>query len=416
MAAGPVLIAGGGIGGLTAALCLARAGIETVLLEQAAAFGEVGAGVQISPNASLILHRLGLAAPLAACASQPAGIEYRHWRTGRRIARWAFADRWNTPYYQLHRADLLRVLVHAARQTPGLTLRLDARVDGFARRDDGIRAIVGTESEETVGSALIGADGIHSAVRRQLFPVAESRFAGHIAWRALVPARGLPPGLAGPWTTVWWGPRRHFVHYRVRNGRLVNCVGVVARPDGSERESWHQPGELATLRQDFAGWHRDLAALIDRVPAESLHVSALHHRRPLPRWGVGPATLLGDAAHPMLPFVAQGAAMAVEDAAALAACWPASPASAVDTAAALRRYEAIRRPRTARIQRLGTYNASLFHVAGAAAWLRDRLAPATARRALTRIFSYDALGCRRTAGRANDRQTVRDNHPHRGYD
>ena len=391
MMAGPVLIAGGGIGGLTAALCLARAGIETVLLEQAAAFGEVGAGVQIPPNASRILHRLGLAAPLAACASQPVGIEYRHWRTGARIARWAFAGCWDAPYYQLHRADLLQVLVQAARQMPGLTLRPGARVDGFATRDDGVGLIVARQREETVGSALIGADGIHSAVRRQLLPAAESRFAGQIAWRALVPARRLPPGLAGPWTTVWWGPRRHFVHYLVRGGGLVNCVGVVARPDGSQRESWHQPGDLGTLRQDFAGWHRDLAALIDHVPPESLHVSALHHRRPLRRWGAGPATLLGDAAHPMLPFVAQGAAMAIEDAAVLAACWPAKPANAADTAPALRRYEAIRRPRTARIQRLGAYNASLFHLSGAAEWLRDRLAPVAARRTLTRIFGYDAL-------------------------
>lgn len=399
----PVLIVGGGIGGLTAALCLARAGISAVLFEQAPAFGEVGAGVQITPNASRVLHGLGLAGALAACASEPAGIEYRRWRSGKRIARWAFDGRWaraGAPYYHVHRADLVGLLAAAAERQPGLSLRLGARVENFTVDGDGVRVAIAGTNAETAGRALVGADGIHSAVRGAMLTGAEPRFAGLVAWRALVPAASLPAGSAAPWTTVWWGPRRHFVHYAVRRGEFVNCVAVVARPaPGGVRESWRQRGEPDALRADFAGWHGDVQRLIDAVPPETLHQWALFDRRALPRWRHA-ATLLGDAAHPMLPFVAQGAAMAIEDAAVLAACLAGS-ATPADTAAALHRYEAIRRPRTARLQRLARYNARLFHLAGGAAWLRDRLAPAAARRTLARIYRYDALAA---ASRKKSRQ------------
>ena len=399
----PVLIAGGGIGGLTAALCLARAGISAVLFEQAPAFGEVGAGVQITPNASRVLHGLGLAGALAACASEPAGIEYRHWRSGKRIARWAFDGRWaraGAPYYHVHRADLVGLLAAATERQPGLSLRLGARVENFKVDGDGVRVAIAGTNAETAGRALVGADGIHSAVRGAMLTGAEPRFAGLVAWRALVPAASLPAGSAAPWTTVWWGPRRHFVHYAVRRGEFVNCVAVVARPaPGGVRESWRQRGAPDALRADFAGWHGDVQRLIDAVPPETLHQWALFDRRALPRWRHA-ATLLGDAAHPMLPFVAQGAAMAIEDAAVLAACLAGS-ATPADTAAALHRYEAIRRPRTARLQRLARYNARLFHLAGGAAWLRDRLAPAAARRTLARIYRYDALAA---ASRKKSRQ------------
>lgn len=405
----PVLIVGGGIGGLTAALCLARAGVPAVLFEQAPTFGEVGAGVQITPNASRVLHRLGLAGALAACASEPAGIEYRHWRSGKRIARWAFDGRWaraGAPYYHVHRADLVDLLAAAAERQPGLSLRLGARVENFTADGDGVRVAIAGTNAKTAGMALVGTDGIHSAVRGAMLAGAEPRFAGLVAWRALVPAASLPAGSAAPWTTVWWGPRRHFVHYAVRRGELVNCVGVVARPArGEVRESWRQRGELAALRADFAGWHEDVQRLIDAVPPESLHQWALFDRRALPRWRHGPATLLGDAAHPMLPFVAQGAAMAIEDAAVLAACLAGS-ATPADAAAALRRYEALRRPRTAKLQRLARYNARLFHLAGGAAWLRDRLAPAAARRTLARIYRYDALAA--TAGKKSRQRTPTD--------
>lgn len=390
----PVLIVGGGIGGLTAALCLARAGLPAVLFEQAPAFGDVGAGVQITPNASRVLHRLGLAGALTACASEPAGIEYRHWRSGKRIARWAFDGRWaraGAPYYHVHRADLVGLLADAAERQPGLSLRLGARVEGFSAAGDGACVAIAGADAEIVGTALLGADGVHSTVRGAMLAGAEPRFAGLVAWRALVPAASLPAGSAEPWTTVWWGPGRHFVHYAVRRGELVNCVGVVARAmPGGVRESWRQRGELAALRADFAGWHEDVQRLINAVPPETLHQWALFDRRAPTRWGHGPATLLGDAAHPMLPFVAQGAAMAIEDAAVLATCLAGSTTPA-DSAAALRRYEAIRRPRTARLQRLARYNARLFHLAGGGAWLRDRLAPAAARRTLARIYGYDAL-------------------------
>lgn len=401
---GPVVVAGGGIGGLAAALCLARAGVETVLLEQAPAFAEVGAGVQLTPNASRILHRLGLGRRLAACASQPTGIEYRHWRTGQRVARWVFDGRWaaaGAPYYQLHRADLLRVLASAVARAPGVALRLGARVVGFSANGGGVRVVLAGGSEPVAGAALIGADGIHSTVRGQLFGNAVPRSTGLAAWRALVPAARLPSGCVRPWATVWWGPRRHFVHYPVRGGELVNCVGVARLSGpGEVSESWSQRGQAQELEEHFAGWHRGVRALTDAVAPESLHKWALLDRPPLRRWGTGSATLLGDAAHPMLPFVAQGAAMAVEDAAVLAASVAGgADAGAGDAAVAtaLRRYEASRLPRTARVQRLARGNARLFHLVGAAAWLRDRVAPAAARLALARLYAYDAPRAAQTA-------------------
>lgn len=401
---GPVVVAGGGIGGLAAALCLARAGVETVLLEQAPAFAEVGAGVQLTPNASRILHRLGLGRPLAACASQPAGIEYRHWRTGQLVARWTFDGRWaaaGAPYYQLHRADLLRVLASAAARAPGVELRPGARVVGFSANGGGVRVALAGGGEPVAGAALIGADGIHSTVRGQLFGNAAPRSTGLAAWRALVPAPRLPSGCVRPWATVWWGPRRHFVHYPVRGGELVNCVGVVRfSGPGEVSESWSQRGQAQELKEHFAGWHRGVRMLTDAVAPESLHKWALLDRPPLQRWGTGPATLLGDAAHPMLPFVAQGAAMAVEDAAVLAASVAGGAdagAGDASVAVALRRYEASRLPRTARVQRLARGNARLFHLVGAAAWLRDRIAPAAARLALARLYAYNAPRAAQTA-------------------
>lgn len=404
---GRVVVAGGGIGGLTAALCLARAGVETVLLEQAPAFAEVGAGVQVTPNASRILHRLGLGPRLAECASEPPGIEYRHWRSGKRIARWTFDGRWaaaGAPYYQLHRADLLRVLAAAAARTPGLAVRLGTRVGGFSQDGRGVRVAVAGGREHVAGTVLIGADGVHSAVRGQLFGDTPPRATGLVAWRALVPAAGLDPGCVRGWTTVWWGPQRHFVHYPVRRGELVNCVGVVRRPGpGGVPESWSWRGEPQDLKADFAGWHPNVRMLTDAAAADSLHQWALLDRPPLKRWGAGPATLLGDAAHPMLPFVAQGAAMAVEDAAVLAA----SVASGADAVLALRRYETLRRRRTARVQWLANRNARLFHLDGGAAWLRDCLAPAAARRGMARLYAYDALAAGVASG-ADRRRQARD--------
>ena len=392
----PVLIAGGGIGGLTTALCLARKGIQALVFERQEAFAELGAGIQISPNASRVLHHLGLEQGLGDCASLPEGTEFRSWRSGRLVSRSdlgaAATAAYGFPYYHIHRGDLLRLLASAAEQANDIALHTDAELTGFETEADGVcTTVAGEGGEETShdGAALIGADGIHSTVRERLFGPSSPAFTGNVAWRALVPSERLPAGLVRPVATVWWGPRRHFVHYYVSRGALVNCVCVVevGRESGWEVESWTERGELAELQADFAGWHEDVRTLIERMDADSLHKWALFDRPPSPQWGKGLVALLGDACHPMLPFMAQGAATAIEDAAVLASCL----AAADDVATAIERYAALRQQRAAWIQGLARRNARIFHLSGLAAWARNRAAKRGGKRIMDAVYGYDAL-------------------------
>ena len=399
MATGPttgkVLIAGGGIGGLTAALCLARVGFRAAVFEQTARFEELGAGLQISPNGARVLHHLGLAAALDACAFLPLGTEIRSWRSGKVVSASPLGDSvrsiYGYPYYHIHRGDLLHVLVEAASRNNHIELNTGCTVQRFEQDDDGVGMSVLGEAGETHhrGKILIGADGIHSTVRAGLFGPEAPTFTGNVAWRALVPTQRLPRGLIQPVTTLWWGPGRHFVHYYVRGGTLVNCVGVVEKA-GWEVESWTAHGDcgaVQALRADFAGWHPNIQTLIDHMDWRSLYEWALYDRLPAAHWGIGSVTLLGDACHPMLPFMAQGAATSIEDAAVLARCL----GGGQPVASSLRRYEALRRPRTTFIQRQARRNAKLFHLSGSAAWLRDRTAKWASGRVLDRLFRYDAL-------------------------
>jgi len=384
---GRVLIAGGGIGGLTAALCLAEAGFEVAVFEQSAELGETGAGIQLSPNCTRVLHHLGLETALAPCSFLPEGGEFRAWKSGKVIGAsplgQSVRDEYGFPYYHVHRGDLLRVLVEAVQRSSAIELNTASELTGFDQRDR-VRACIGEAMHE--GDALIGADGIHSAVRAGLFGDDVPRFTGNVAWRALVPADRLRPGLVRPMATAWWGPRKHFVHYYLRSGTVVNCVCVVEKT-GWQVESWTEPGEFEELKRDFAGWHDDIQALIDNMDPNSLYKWALHDRAPMPRWGEGAVTLLGDACHPTLPFMAQGAAMAIEDAAVLAGCLAADDS----VPAALKRYEDLRRPRTAGVQKGSRRNAKVFHLTGVPAWLRNRVASRAGRRTADGLFRYDAL-------------------------
>ena len=396
-----MLVAGGGIGGLATALCLAREGIETRVFERQQAFAELGAGIQISPNASRVLHHLGLADGLRDCAFLPQGTEFRSWRSGRLVSRSDLGEAataaYGFPYYHIHRGDLLRLLVSATQQSDHVALRADAEVTGFEAMAEGVRVtVVGDKETSHDGAALIGADGIHSAVREHLFGSSSPTFTGNIAWRALVPSERLPAGLVRPVATVWWGPRRHFVHYHVSGGALVNCVCVVevGRENGWEVESWAERGELAELQADFAGWHGNVQTLIEQMDADSLHKWALFDRPPSRQWSKGPVALLGDACHPMLPFMAQGAATAIEDAAVLASCL----ANAANVSTAFNRYAALRQQRTAWIQGLARRNARIFHLSGLAAWARNRAAKHSGKRIMDAVYGYDALAPGEAAG------------------
>ncbi len=382
------LIAGGGIGGISAALCLARDGHDVAVYEQAPSFEEVGAGIQVSPNCSRVLHYLGLEGALRAKAFLPEGTQFRHWKHGGVISEQTLGrqalEQYGYPYYHIHRGDLLRILVDAAKQQANISLHPGCRVTGCAQ--DTQQARLATDSGEVLGDLIIGADGIRSVVREALWGATAPVFTGNVAWRALVPADRLPPGLVRPMSTVWWGPKRHFVHYYVRGGALVNCVCVVEKT-GWEVESWTEAGELCELRSDFAGWHTNIQTLIDNMDTHTLFKWALHDRPPMSAWGKGRITLLGDACHPTLPFMAQGAAMAVEDGAVLAACLRVAD----DTDAALARYEAIRRARTAGVQLGSRRNARVFHLSGLPAWLRNRAAGRAGGKTMHHLFRYDAL-------------------------
>ncbi len=384
------VVIGAGIGGLTAALTLARAGLRVQVFEQSPALREVGAGIQLAPNATRILHRLGLAEGLARVAVRPVCSEVRRWDDGRVL--WSqplgamIEERFGAPYYHLYRPDLLAVLAGAL--PPGV-LRLDHRVTGLAERADGV-AIGFGDGSSARADVVLGADGIHSTVRATLFGPESPRFSGSTAYRGLVPVERLAHLDLPRQGYAWLGPDRHFVHYYVAGARLMNFVAVC--PAGEWRlESWSARGRVADALAEFAGFHPMVREIIGAV--DETHRWALYDREPLPRWSVGRVTLLGDAAHPMLPFLAQGACQAIEDAATLARLLRDAEPSAVPER--LARYEALRRPRATRVQQGSFENATAYHLPdGPAQEARDARYVALAREAPYAargwLFDHDA--------------------------
>jgi salicylate hydroxylase len=381
MTAGGVLIAGAGIGGLTAALALARRGIAVTLFEQAGRLQEIGAGIQLAPNATGLLIALGLADRLKPAIVAPAAIRLRAARSGRDIAVMplaGIASSLGAPYWVIHRADLQAALYEAAAGEPRIALMLGARVEGFTIDAGGVHANVrrGETAGEYAGSALIGADGLWSRVRTLLGDLAPPRCANRTAWRAVLPAAGLAAHLRQPEVTLWLGAGGHLVHYPIRGGSAVNIVAIArdAPPragGGWQGQSWSTPatGDEVLARFPASCWASDARALL--AAPERWQKWALYDRPAFPpsrHWGRGPVTLLGDAAHPMLPLLAQGAAMAIEDAAVLAAALARAPA---DPQRALRAYEATRRGRTARLQRGARRNDLLYHFGWPADAVRD---------------------------------------------
>jgi salicylate hydroxylase len=390
-----VAVVGGGIGGLSAALCLLRAGIGDVMVyERSGALHEIGAGVQLSPNGSRVLHGLGLADALDGVAVRPRTGDMRRWQDWALLSTSPLGDvveaEYRFPYYHVHRADLHRVL---AARVPPRCLALGRRLVGFDAAGEGV-VLRFADGASAAADVVVGADGIHSAVRQELLGAESPRFSGNSAWRGMVPAErvadlGLPVA-----STVVMGPGRHFVYYFVSAGRHVNWVGV-APSETWTRESWTTAGRLDDALADFAGWNPVVRRLIVEAAADrdsdELYRWALYDRDPLPVWGDGPVTLLGDAAHPMLPFMAQGACQAIEDAAVLASCLR----ELTDPEPALRRYEDLRRERTARVQLAARHNETVFHLPdGPDQRDRDRrLAATSGEQTVHRsgwVFGYDA--------------------------
>lgn len=352
-----IAIVGGGIGGLAAAAFLARAGLPSTVYEQATELKEVGAGLVVAPNAGRLLRRLGVLDALVDRAVRlEVGWEFRRWRDGSVLSAEDLASSCSKLYgeetYTVHRADLLDVLATAV---PAGTVRLGKRCTDLTLADGSPRLHF-ADGEIVEADVVIGADGIHSAIRNVVADPAPATYSGLCAFRALVPADRAPAFARRNAQTLWIGPDHHLVHYPVSAGRFVNLVAFAPAGDFSV-ESWTATATVEEFLAEFDSWDGRLVDLIRAADAPGRW--ALLDRAPLPRWSTGPVTLLGDAAHPMFPFFAQGAAQSIEDAAVLARCLAEDPG---DPVAALARYESLRRPRTSRIQEVSHGRAHVNHL------------------------------------------------------
>jgi salicylate hydroxylase len=354
-----VVVVGGGIGGLTAAIALRQIGCDVLVLERSRAFGEVGAGLQLGPHASRVLRGLGLGPALREIGVQPSSVRFLRWQDDTELCTWPLAEEmestYGAPYYTIYRPDLVEVL---AAQLPADAVRLGAEVATVHAPPDGPPSVRLADGTTVTADLVVGADGTHSVVRAATVGVVPARFSGVSAYRALVPREALTRPDDGI-VRNWLGPGRHLVAYPVGQGSgYVNLVCIVPDPYWSE-ESWTAPGRVEDLRAHFAGWSPLLQELLDAITGPVFRW-ALYDRQPMKTWSTARTTLLGDAAHPMLPFMAQGAAQAIGDAAALAARLREAPDGS--PTAAIAAYERARRPHTARIQLMSWDNNSSFHL------------------------------------------------------
>jgi salicylate hydroxylase len=369
-----IIVAGAGIGGLTAALALARKGFRVVVCEQAQELSETGAGLQLSPNAARLLIELGLGDALTPHVVAPDHLSIHRARNGAEIARMALgreiAFRYGAPYWIVHRADLQAVLRDAVLAHHDIVLKLDTRVHDLAIHQNGVTVQIrrGDQVSDERALALIGADGLWSQTRRILGDTGRPRFSGRTAWRATVPTSELPEEFRAPAVHLWLGRGAHLVHYPVKAGALINIVAIAG--DAWQGEGWSAPATREDLLKRFGkiSWGSTAQSIL-HAP-DSWLKWALFDRPPLRRWGHGCTTLLGDAAHPMLPFLAQGAAMAIEDAVVLADCLAQAPDEVTD---ALRRYEMLRRGRTARVQRAARFTGETYQLDGPLAFARNAI-------------------------------------------
>jgi salicylate hydroxylase len=365
----PFIVAGGGIGGLVTAYALARQGISVRVLEQSAEFREVGAGIQLGPNIFRALERIGLKEAVLADAHTPTGMEMRDALTGKLITRLPLGDdalnRFKQPYAVTHRADIHGVFLRACQGSNLVTLENGRMVEGYEDHDDHISVnLAGGERAE--GRALIGCDGMWSQIRERIVGDGKPRVSGHVAYRAVLKRADVPKDLWRPDVVLWAGPRTHFVHYPLRRGELYNLVAVF-HSDHYE-EGWNAEGSKELLWKHFAGQRPEVLRMLERI--ETWRMWVLCDREPVKIWTKGRVALLGDAAHPMLQYLAQGACMATEDAVILAESVAASPEN---IPAALQAYQEARYLRTARVQIMARVYGEFYHACGPTAELRDQV-------------------------------------------
>ena len=349
-----VTISGAGIGGLASALSLQKGDVGCLVLEKSPTLGEVGAGIQISPNARHVLAALGVGDAVSAAGFEPEHAVIQDGISGKVISKTKLKQmciqRYGAPYIHIHRADLHDIL-HKAALASGVEIRLGEEVTEVTQTNDAVTAHTQKGSYES--DLLIAADGGRSTHQTKLNPDSGFAFRGQVAWRGNIPTKDLPKGLLPPDATVWIGPKHHFVSYYIRGGSLVNFVAVQERANWTNSD-WRQEGDVQELRDAFKNWHPSIRQILEACTHTNLW--ALYDSDPLANWTDCRLALLGDAAHPMLPFMAQGAGMAIEDAFVLAKCL-----SRQDIPEALKTYQSQRETRTAMVQKMSRDNAKLFH-------------------------------------------------------
>jgi salicylate hydroxylase len=356
-----IAIVGAGISGLVAARALQLRGFRVRVFEQSPELREVGAGLTVTPNATHALNSIGLGPELERFGMRPDRGGVKHWRTGETLVEIhrgnTMREKYGAAYYQVHRADLQEALAAAVLRDDPNAIVLDRKFVALVERGSGVELRFERGHAE-VADVVVGADGLRSAVRTALFGPESPRFTGYIAWRGLVPTARLNRDSVNPTSCISLGPRRTFTRYLVRGGALLNYVALAERTDW-QVEGWSVRADVSEVLAEFEGWYADLRAMIAATPQHVCYKWALFDREPLATWRKGAVTLLGDAAHPMLPFLGQGAAMGIEDAVVLARAFEA----AESLPHALERYEAARLPRTTDVMLKSRETARAYHSA-----------------------------------------------------
>jgi 2-polyprenyl-6-methoxyphenol hydroxylase-like FAD-dependent oxidoreductase len=385
----PILVAGGGIGGLATALALAKKGAHVRVLEQSPQFAEIGAGIQLGPNVFRMFEWLGITQEINRLAVYPENLIMRDCITGQEVTRIAlnemFLDRFKYPYALIHRADLHSALLEACRKSNLIGLHTSQKVATIAEHPDRV-AVKTEQGEEFEGIALVGADGIWSTIRSILVGDGKPRVSGHICYRAVLPTTEMPEDLRIWSMMLWAGEKTHFVHYPVRGGELFNLVAVFH--SARYEEGWDSYGDPKELHERFAGTCSQVKEVLAKI--ESWRMWVLCDREPIRNWSRGRVTLLGDAAHPMLQYLAQGACMAIEDSVVLANKLDAAKG---DVAGALLAYQNERYIRTGRVQLTARLYGEAYHAAGAVRDIRNvTLAARTPQQALDAMgWLYDGI-------------------------
>ena len=355
-----IIIAGAGLGGLAAAATLMKAGHQVEVYEQAPVLGEIGAGIQISANPMHVLRHIGAAERIAQVGVKPGGYVFRLHDTAEIIQQFSLSEEHErmhgAPYTQLHRADLHEILADCARAFDPNVVRLNKKATGFTETADGVELHF-ADGTSAKGDILIAADGLKSVVRNQMFGDATATYTGDAAWRLLIPVERLPANFLEQVMSVFMGPRGHAVCYYLRSGKLLNFVGLIEADEISE-ESWTVRYPWENLKADFIGWHPIIQTIIDAADKDQCFRWSLFGRPPTMNWSTKRVTLLGDSAHPTLPYLAQGAAMAIEDGAVLMRALEMKS----DIADALQLYQRNRIDRTAKIVTQSAANRELFHL------------------------------------------------------